>query len=360
MRLSIREAKKGLGRTSPNPSVGAIVVKNNKVVGRGYHRSAGTPHAEVHALRDAGKKARGATLYVTLEPCNHTGRTPPCTEAILKAGISRLVIGMADPNPEVDGGGARKLAAKGVSVTLPVLEKECREINLPFIKHATEGLPWVIMKAGMSIDGRIAAEPGQATAITGEKSLRRVHTLRNQVDAILVGIGTVLVDNPSLTTRLQGRTGGRDPLRVVLDTELRIKPSARILSQKSAAETLIFCRRGIDKTRRGRLEKAGAVIKTVPVSKGRLNLKAVLAELGKARVSSVLVEGGSKVHGSFLEAGLLDQLLLFVAPKFLGEKGVPLASYASGGKTKSYPQFTILSTRRIGEDVLIDARFNHK
>ena len=334
MRLALREAKKGIGRTSPNPCVGAVVVKNNKVIGMGYHKQAGTPHAEIHALQQAGKKAKGATLYVTLEPCNHTGRTPPCTEAVFRTGISRVVIGMLDPNPGVAGGGAETLASKKITVSSGILEKECREINLPFIKHSTTVLPWVILKAGMSIDGRIAAASGQSTRITGQKSLQRVHALRNQVDAILVGIGTAQVDDPSLTTRLYGRGPGRDPLRLVLDAKLNLPLSAKMIQQKSSAQTWIFCGRLADRKKRNKLEKAGAVIKTVPVSKGELNLEAVLAELGKAQITSVLVEGGSKVHGSFLQANLADQILLFVAPIFLGDKGVPLASFSGKKKVK--------------------------
>jgi len=356
MRLALQEAKKGIGRTSPNPSVGAVVVTNGKVVGRGYHKKAGTPHAEIHALQAAGRKAKDATLYVTLEPCNHAGRTPPCTEAVLQDGISRVVIGMLDPNPRVTGGGADYLSSQGMSISSGVLEQECREINLPFIKHSATGLPWVIIKAGMSIDGRIAALPEQATKITGQQSLRRVHALRNQVDAILVGIGTALVDDPSLTTRLHG--SGRDPLRVVLDAELRLPVSAIMLHQDSPAQTWIFCARDADTKRRSRLEAAGAVIKTVPVaSKGVLDPKAVLTVLGQAQVTSLLVEGGSNVHGSFLETGLVDQLLLFVAPIFIGEQGVPLATFTDKKMKKKLPQFKIIKTRRCGEDVLLEGRF---
>ncbi|MFC1845256.1 bifunctional diaminohydroxyphosphoribosylaminopyrimidine deaminase/5-amino-6-(5-phosphoribosylamino)uracil reductase RibD [Thermodesulfobacteriota bacterium] len=358
MRQALREAKKGIGKTSPNPCVGAVIVKNNKVVGKGYHKRAGTPHAEIHALKEAGKRAKEATLYVTLEPCNHTGRTPPCTEAVLKAGISRVVIGVLDPNPGVAGGGAETLAAKGVAISSHILENECREIILPFIKHTTTGLPWVIMKAGMSLDGRIAAASGQSTRITGQESVRRVHTLRNQVDAILVGIGTALVDDPSLTTRLHGRVSGRDPLRLVLDADLRLPETATIIQQESSAQTWIFCARGADKKKRSKLEGAGAIVKTVPVSsQGRLDLKAVLTELGKNQITTVLVEGGSKVHGSFLQANLADQIILFVAPVFLGDQGVPLASFPGKKKVGLLSQLKIMSTRRYGDDVLIDGRF---
>ena len=357
MREALREAKKGLGRTSPNPSVGAVVVKHGTVVGKGYHRRAGTPHAEIHALQQAGPMAEGGTLYVTLEPCNHTGRTSPCTEAVLKAKITRVVIGMLDPNPGVTGGGADYLASQGLSITSGLLEQECREINLPFIKYVTTGLPWVTLKAGMSIDGRIAARPGQSTRITGDESRRRVHVLRSQADAILVGVGTALIDDPSLTARVQ-QGQGRDPLRVVLDTELRLPVSARMLQQKSSAQTWIFCSDGADKEKRKSLETAGAVIKTVPAAaKKLLDLKAVLAELGKAQITSILVEGGSSVHGSFLQAKLVDQLLLFVPPVILGELGVPLATFSGRKKSKQISQFEITSTRRYGGDILIEGRF---
>ena len=361
MRMALWEAKKGKGKTSPNPCVGALVVKNGKIAGKGYHKKAGTPHAEIHALKAAGRKAKGATLYVTLEPCNHTGRTPPCTEAILRAGISHVVIGMRDPNPQVAGGGAEHLAAQGLKVVSGVMEQECREINLPFIKYTATGLPWVTMKAGMSIDGRIAALPGQATMITGKQSLQHVHALRNQVDAILVGIGTALADDPSLTTRLQGPVSGRNPLRVVLDAELRLPASAKMLQQDPSVGTWIFCARGADKKRRNQLEKTGAVVKTVPVAYGNaLDLKAVLAVLGQSRVTSLLVEGGSRVHGSFLESGLVDRLLLFVAPKFLGEHGVPLATFPGKRDKDDLPRLEIIKTRRYGEDVLLEGRFFNK
>lgn len=355
MLLALQEAKKGSGRTSPNPCVGAVVVRRGRVVGKGYHKKAGTPHAEIHALQAAGAKAKGATLYVTLEPCNHTGRTPPCTEAVLQAGIARVVIGMLDPNPRVAGGGAEHLAARGVEVTSGVLEQECREINLPFIKHSTTGHPWVIMKAGMSIDGRIAARQGETTGITGRQSLRRVHALRNQVDAILVGIETALADDPALTCRLHGR--GRDPLRVVLDARLRLPPSARMLRLDSTARTWVFCAPSADGKRRARLEAAGVVIKTVPAAAGgKLDLGAVLTALGEAQVTTLLVEGGSMVHGAFLQSGLVDQLFMFIAPTFLGEEGVPLATFP-GRKRKRQVRFKVVNTRRYGEDVLIEGRF---
>ena len=326
MRQALEEAARGLGRTSPNPCVGAVIVRDNGIVGRGYHRRAGTPHAEVNAIADAGAAARDATIYVTLEPCNHTGRTPPCTRAILEAGIRRVVIGMRDPNPSVVGGGGDFLASQGLDVTFGVLEQECRRLNHPFIKHTLTGLPWVVMKAGMSLDGRISYRRGAGGAITGAASWRRVHELRDRCDAILVGVETALVDDPSLTTRLPDQPG-RDPLRVVLDSGLRMKPDARMLRQGSSAATWIFCGPAVPAAREAALCAAGAVVRRVPVDgRGRLDLEQVLAALGRADVTSVLVEGGAAVHGSFLRCGLVDEVWLFMAPFFIGDQGAPLVS----------------------------------
>ncbi|HCC55452.1 MAG TPA: bifunctional diaminohydroxyphosphoribosylaminopyrimidine deaminase/5-amino-6-(5-phosphoribosylamino)uracil reductase RibD [Desulfobulbaceae bacterium] len=354
MQLAIREARKGFGRTSPNPCVGAVVVQDNSLIAKGYHHQAGTPHAEVHALRAAGEKARGATLYVTLEPCNHTGRTPPCTQAILASGISRVVVGMLDPNPLVAGGGCKTLAAQGLEVTQGVRVEECRSLNRPFIKQVTTGLPWVIMKAGMSLDGRLAFASGQCAWITNEQSRRQVHRLRDRVDAILIGSGTALIDDPALTTRLPGRLG-RDPLRVILDTALRLAPTAKMLQQASSAATWIFCGPEADVKRAEALMEAGAVIKQVRLDDaGQLDLEAVICELGRAQITSVLVEGGSRVHGAFLRAGLVDEINIFVAPIFIGADGVPLLDDLGLHKVADAPYFTTTRVRRFGNDVLIE------
>jgi diaminohydroxyphosphoribosylaminopyrimidine deaminase / 5-amino-6-(5-phosphoribosylamino)uracil reductase len=357
MKMALGEAKKAMGRTSPNPLVGAVVVQQGKIVGRGYHQRAGTPHAEVHALRAAGARAAGAVLYVTLEPCNHTGRTPPCTEAILQAGIRQVVVGMLDPNPRVTGGGCEFLAAKGVEVVAGVLADACREINRPFIKHSTTGLPWVIMKAGASLDGRIATRAGNSGWITNQQSRREVHRLRNRVDAILVGIGTALCDDPALTTRQAGGRG-RDPLRVVLDAGLRLSPAARMLSQESSAATWIFCGPRADMENRQRLLAAGAVVKSIPESApGQLDLRVLLTELGKADINTLLVEGGSGIHGSFLKAELVDEMYLFIAPCFLGTDGVPVVDLPGTEKIADAPRPQVIRTRRFGDDLLVVGRF---
>jgi diaminohydroxyphosphoribosylaminopyrimidine deaminase/5-amino-6-(5-phosphoribosylamino)uracil reductase len=357
MKLALQEARKGLGRTSPNPSVGAVVVRNGTVVGKGYHKKAGLPHAEPNALQDAGNKAEDATIYVTLEPCNHTGRTPPCTRAILEAGIQRVVIGMADPNPKVTGSGADFLAAQGVAVTSGVLEYECCELNRPFIKHATTGLPWVIMKAGTSMDGRIAAGIGRQTAITGPESLQRVHLLRDRVDAILVGVETAITDDPSLTTRLGGRRPGRDPERIILDTNLRLSPDAKMLHQNSQAGTWIFCGPNASKKKAQALEDVGARIERVELdAEKKLDLHAVLKILGSNQKNSVLVEGGGRVHGSFLQHGLVDEFFVFMAPIFLGEAGVALVDFDRQGVGANMPAATFMQTRRLGNDIMIHGR----
>jgi len=356
MRLALQEARKGVGRTSPNPSVGAVVVQDGTVVGKGYHKRAGLPHAEPNALRAAGKRARGATIYVTLEPCNHVGRTPPCTEAIIKAGIKRVVIGMGDPNPKVTGRGADYLAAHGVSVTSGVLEEQCREINFPFIKQSTTGLPWVIMKAGMSLDGRIAAGSGQRTPITGIETRRQVHRLRDRVDAILIGVETALIDNPSLTTRLPGRRPGRDPERIILDTNLRLSPVATMLLQESAAGTRIFCGPQGAAANRRALEEAGARVTQVGLNGDQgLDLRAVLTALGNSQINTVLVEGGGRVHGSFLRQGLVDEVYLFMAPIFFGAAGVPVVDFADRA-TGIMPTLKNMRTRKLGDDIMIRGR----
>jgi diaminohydroxyphosphoribosylaminopyrimidine deaminase/5-amino-6-(5-phosphoribosylamino)uracil reductase len=356
MSLALEEASKGVGRTSPNPMVGAIIVKDGKVVGKGYHKKAGTPHAEVHAIADAGHSTKGATLYVTLEPCNHTGRTPPCTQAILRAEIARVVIGMSDPNPQVTGGGAEYLKSQGVEVRSGILEQQCRALNRPFVKHSGTGLPWIIMKAGLSLDGKIAFCPGQGAALTGFESKRYVHQLRNQVDAILIGVETARIDNPSLTTRLEGVEKTRDPLRIVLDSGLRLSAEARMLNQVSSAETWIFCGEQASPERENALVEAGAKIFRLPLTgERRVDLSELLRFLGQKNVTSILVEGGSRVHGAFYKQDLVDEMLLFYAPFIIGDRGTPLVQGYSLGHRAEAPVLSDISVQSLGKDVLFHA-----
>lgn len=356
MRLALREARKGVGRTSPNPCVGAVVVRGQEVVATGYHQKAGTPHAEIHALRKAGALARGATLYVTLEPCNHTGRTPPCTQAILASGIKRLVVGMEDPNPLVCGGGNRFLKSQGVEVESGVLAEQCRELNRPFIKYITKGLPWVVMKAGMSLDGRISYRHHVAGRMTGADSLRKTHRLRHCMDAILVGSTTVKVDNPALTTRLPNESG-RDPLRVVLDTHLSIPESSRLLHLQSSAPTWIFCGPEVSREKRQRFTQAERVL-VRPVDyaagTGRVDLHQVLETLAQdASVTSVLVEGGATIHGAFLEQKLVDRVNLFIAPLFAGGQGTPVIEGLNTiDRTDAVCLHNVRSSR-LGQDIMV-------
>ena len=355
MRLALREAKKGLGRTSPNPCVGAVVVKAGELISKGFHQKAGTPHAEVHALRRAAERAQGATIYVTLEPCNHTGRTPPCTHAILAAGIKRVVVGMVDPNPLVAGSGCAFLEEQGVQVAGELLADQCKAINRPFIKHITTGRPWVILKAGCSLDGKIAVADGRCAWITGPESRQQVHRMRNRLDAILVGVDTAINDDPSLTTRLANGTG-RDPVRVVLDSQLRLSPEARMLTQDSSAETWIFCGPGAAPERQRALEEAGATVQEVALDHDdRLDLGQVLDQLGKIPVNSLLVEGGSAVHTSFVEKGLVDQLSLFQAPLLLGQESIPFVGKLGIDDVSGSPRFKLERVKRFGDDVLLEA-----
>jgi diaminohydroxyphosphoribosylaminopyrimidine deaminase/5-amino-6-(5-phosphoribosylamino)uracil reductase len=356
MRLAIREAKKGRGRTAPNPCVGAVIVQEGRMLAKGWHRRAGTPHAEIHALRAAGPAAAGATLYVTLEPCNHHGRTPPCTEAILAAGIGRVVVGMQDPNP-VAGGGVDRLASQGLAVTCGVLAEECRRLNRPFSKHISTGLPWVTIKAGISLDGRIAARTGHSRWITGPAARLVAHHLRDRHDAVLVGVGTVLADDPSLTTRLPGGRG-RDPLRVVLDSRLRTPVGAKMLIQESAAATWIFHGPEADPAAAQALQRAGAALHQVGrAAEGGLDVREVLQTLGRAGILSVLAEGGGMVHGALLRAGLADAAALFVAPILIGGDGLPLLDILGLDRVEAAPRLREVAHRRLGEDLLIEGIF---
>ncbi len=356
MQMALTLARKGLGKVSPNPCAGAVVVRDGQVIGKGWHRRVGTPHAEINALKEAGPRATSATIYINLEPCNHHGRTPPCTEAILTAGIKRVVFGMFDPNPQAGGGGAY-LAQQGLEVVGGVLAEQCRRLNRPFIKWASTGQPWVLLKAALSLDGRIATISGASKWITGEKSRRVTHRLRCQSDAILVGVETVLADDPALTTRLPGR-GGRDPLRIILDSHLRTPPTARVINRNSAA-TWIFCGPQADDNRARRLREAEVEIHQVGLAAdGFLALPEVLAGLGSAGVSTLLVEGGGRVHGAFLREQLADELAFFIAPMLIGGDGLAVVGSLALNDLDQTPRLSEISHRRYGDDLLIRGLLN--
>ncbi len=311
MERCIALARQAEGRTSPNPMVGAVIVRDGQVVGEGWHARAGQPHAEVGALLQAGQLARGATLYVNLEPCSHHGRTPPCTEAILRAGLARVVVGMSDPNPKVDGRGIARLRQAGLEVERSVGEQACRELNQAFVTAMERGRPLVVLKAAATLDGRIATVTGESQWITSAAAREHVHGLRDRHDAILVGSGTALADDPQLSCRLEG---GRDPVPVLLDARLRVSSTARMFA--SGAGALVYS------TRQPPVDHPATVIQVPAGAQGGVDLEAVLSHLARRGVHSLLVEGGGAVHRSFLDAGLVDRVLLYLAPKiFAGGPG---------------------------------------
>jgi diaminohydroxyphosphoribosylaminopyrimidine deaminase / 5-amino-6-(5-phosphoribosylamino)uracil reductase len=321
--LSLAKMAKGL--TSPNPCVGAIVVKNGIVVGKGYHRAAGSAHAEVEALDDAGLKAVGATLYVTLEPCNHFGKTPPCTHKIINSKIKKVVVGCVDPNPFVSGGGIAFLEENGIKVVCGVLEKEAELMIEEFIWYTqNDKKPFVILKCAATLDGRTATSRGDSKWITNEKSRSHVHRIRHEVDAILVGSGTLHADNPSLTSRIKG-VKTKDPVRIVLDTHLSIQEDAKILTQDSNARTIIVTTPGAFEEKKAMLTKRGVQILEVSLKEHRLDLNELMIKLGQMSILSLLIEGGSRVAGSALKAGIVNKVMFFLAPKFLGgSDGMPV------------------------------------
>ncbi|MEW5897801.1 MAG: bifunctional diaminohydroxyphosphoribosylaminopyrimidine deaminase/5-amino-6-(5-phosphoribosylamino)uracil reductase RibD [Bacillota bacterium] len=355
MRLALELAKKAEGFTSPNPLVGAVLVKDGEIVGTGCHARAGSPHAEIMALREAGEKAQGATLYVNLEPCCHHGRTGPCTEAVIAAKIRKVVVAMADPNPLVAGKGIARLRQAGVEVAVGVLEAEAGRLNEVFSKYITTGLPFVVLKAAMSLDGKIATRRGESRWITSEQARIFGHRLRHRYDAILAGVGTVLADNPSLTARLP-EGGGRDPVRVVLDSSARTPPGAKIINQASPAHTLIAATPKAPAARVAALKEAGAEVLVLPPDeKGRVNLPLLMKELAGREITSVLIEGGAEVHASALNAGIVDKVAWFIAPRIIGGKEAPgpVGGLGAGRLDEAVPLRNV-SVQRIGEDIYIE------
>ncbi|REG28555.1 diaminohydroxyphosphoribosylaminopyrimidine deaminase [Archangium gephyra] len=358
MRLALEEAAKGLGRTSPNPVVGAVLVKGGRIIARGYHRRAGTAHAEVVALEAAGAKARGADLYTTLEPCDHYGRTPPCSQAVLDAGVRRVFVGSSDPNPKVNGKGVARLRRAGVEVVTGVLKEEADKLNRPFFKSMSTGLPYVTLKAAVTLDGKLATATGDSRWVTGEQARAWVHRLRDQVDVILVGSTTVQRDNPQLTTRLAEGTG-KDPVRVVVDSHLRLSPKLTVFTQRSPARTVVATLEDPASRKAKRFAAAGAEVWRMPAKQGRVDLEALLRRLAKEGLNHVLVEGGAEMYGSFLRESLADELLLFVAPKLIGGEG--LSWSGSLGVKQMARALTVgkLSFEQVGEDLLLRARLSH-
>ncbi len=318
MKQAIALARQAKGFTSPNPCVGAVVVKNGEVVGRGYHKAAGLPHAEVEAIDDAGENANGADIYVTLEPCNHFGKTPPCTHKIINAGIKRVKVGCKDPNPFVAGNGIQYLIENGISVDSGILEDETKVLIEDFIwSIQNDKHPFVILKCASTLDGQIATSTGDSKWITNEKSRRFGHQIRHEVDAILIGSGTLHADDPSLTARLNGQKT-KDPIRIILDTHLSIEKEAKILNQESDAKTIIVTGPNVPETRKAQIRKKNVILMEVGLNEQGLDLNELMIKLGQLSILSLLIEGGGKVSGSALRAGIVNKMLFFLAPKFLG------------------------------------------
>jgi diaminohydroxyphosphoribosylaminopyrimidine deaminase/5-amino-6-(5-phosphoribosylamino)uracil reductase len=350
MRMALRLARRGVGSTSPNPPVGAVVVARGKIVGRGYHRRAGLAHAEVVALQEAGPRARGATLYVTLEPCAHRGRTPPCAAAVVAADVRRVVVGTADPNPSVRGDGAGQLRRAGISVDIGILQQPCEQLIAAFRKHVTTGLPRVTLKLAASLDGKIATTTGESRWITGEDSRRFVHQLRAEHDAVLVGAETVRRDDPDLTCRLRGR---RNPLRVVLDGRARVPAGARVLAEAAAVPTVLAVDRRVAAARLRARQQPGVEILRLPARAGRIPMPRLLRALGKRDVMSVLIEGGGTVAAEALAAGVVDELLVFYAPRLIGGDGRNMLAPLGIRRMQEALQVGPLRVKRFAQDVLI-------
>jgi diaminohydroxyphosphoribosylaminopyrimidine deaminase/5-amino-6-(5-phosphoribosylamino)uracil reductase len=342
MRRALRLAARAAGRTSPNPLVGAVLVRDGQVIGEGYHRAAGEPHAEVNAIRKA-KDASGATLYLNLEPCVHHGRTPPCVDAVREAGITRVVAAMRDPDPRTDGKGLRALRAAGIAVEEGLLREEAERLNAGFISRVTRGRPFVLLKLAATVDGRVAV-PGRRY-LSGKPALREVHRLRDRFDAVLVGIGTVLADDPALTVR---EVKGRDPLRVVVDAEARTPPTAKVVRAKDPQRTVIFVARDADVRRTNRLRDAGVLLATAPRADGGLDLGAVLRWLGQHGVNTVLSEAGPQVAGTLVRDKLADRLLFLVSP-IAGGDGPPALE-----RVPKPTDLRDVRVRRLGADLVFE------
>lgn len=346
MRQAIRLALRARGRTTPNPLVGCVIVKNGRVIATGWHKKAGGDHGEAAALRKLDWQAPGATVYVTLEPHDHQSRTPPCTERLIAAGVKRVVVGMRDPNPLVAGRGIARLKKAKIAVDEGVLEEECRAINRPYLTWMATKRPFVICKAAITLDGKLAASTGDSRWVSGEASRLEAHRMRDAADAILVGAGTIAADDPQLTTRLKKRDA-KDPRRVILDGKLSISPKARALP------ALIVTTKNAPLQKQKLLEKRGCEVARLPGKNGRVELAALLDELGRREIQSLLVEGGGDVHGQLLAQNLVDQVVLFLAPKLIGKDGVPLIAVDGPRKMADAWRLGPLLVRPLGDDILV-------
>ena len=356
MEYALGLAVKAQGRTSPNPMVGAVLVKDGHIVGEGFTNPAGGPHAEIVALTEAGKSAKGSTVYVTLEPCAHYGRTGPCADALIAAGVKEVYSAIEDPNPDVNGKGHARLRDAGIPVHTGISQSAAAEINKPFFKYVVSGQPWVTAKFAVSLDGKIATNMGESQWITGEQSRQRVHHMRNVTDAILVGAGTVLVDNPNLTTRLQDNTDNiRNPLRIVVDSSGRVSPKARVYHPDTPGNSVLATTSQAKASHCKQLESQGVKIWNLPEdANGRVNLNSLLDKIGEEGMLTLLVEGGSEILGAFVADGLMDQVCAFFAPIIIGGKDAPGPVGEPGiGRLTDALHLSNVVTENIGDDILV-------
>jgi diaminohydroxyphosphoribosylaminopyrimidine deaminase/5-amino-6-(5-phosphoribosylamino)uracil reductase len=354
MARAIELAARATGRTSPNPLVGAVLVAGDRVVGEGFHLRAGEPHAEAVALLQAGDAARGADLYVNLEPCPHQGRTPPCAEAIIRAGVARVFAAMEDPNPKVSGRGFSRLREAGVKVRVGLLAGEAERLNEVYCTNMRRGLPHVTLKVGMSLDGKTATRTGEARWITGEDSRRKVHEMRNAVDAVLVGIGTILADDPELTTRLPG-ADCRHPDRVVIDSHLRIPNRARVLAHRNRGRTILIAGPHAPETRVRELRELGAEVLVVDGGERRVDLRLVVERLYALGITSVLIEGGAEIAASSLDSGIVDRLVFFIAPLLIGGREAPPVIGGRGvGPLADAARLRDVRWSAVGDDIMVE------
>ena len=353
MARALRLAERGLLTTAPNPRVGCVLVRDGVVVGEGWHERAGLPHAEINALQQAGSQAAGATAYVTLEPCCHQGRTPPCTDALIAAGVTRVVAAMEDPNSQVAGQGLAALQSAGIDVTAGVLADAAEQLNAGFVLRMRQGRPWVRCKLAMSVDGRTAMASGESRWITAAAARADVQQLRARSDAIMTGIGTLLADDPSLNVRIDGMDESyRQPLRVILDSRLRTPPDAKLLDLPG--ETLIVTG-AVDADNEARLTRTGIRIVTLPTQDGQLDLPAVLQYLGTLQINEVHLEAGATLCGALLQAGLLDELVIYMAPHLMGNAAHGLFALPGLEQMSQRIKLSITDVRAVGDDWRITA-----
>ena len=350
--MACRLALKAAGRTSPNPMVGAVLARGGKVIATGFHRIAGEDHAEIVALKRAGAKAKGATLYINLEPCSHYGRTPPCSRALIRAGIKEVVAGMKDPNLLVAGRGFRELRRGGIQVRAGLLEQECRTLNEAFIKYITRQLPFVTLKLAASLDGKIAAVSGDAHWISSEASRRMVHELRNQVDAVVTGVGTVIADDPQLTCRIPN---GRNPWRVILDSRLRVPLAAKLLRQPDPERSIIVTSERSPHQKARAIESLGAQVWRVRLRRGRIPWTAILRRLAAKGALSVMIEGGATTAAWALQEQAVDKLLFFYAPMILGGDGRVMIDALGIKRVRQALRVQRTRVRKLGTDTLVSA-----